>query len=61
MNGRGETSAYTLQKENYARWNSDRAMSGKNQAEQEALQMDAIADAADAMSDGAIVDGMIHG
>jgi len=47
--------------ENYARWNSDRAMSGKNQAEQEALQMDAIADAADAMSDGAIVDGMIHG
>lgn len=47
--------------ENYVRWMPDSAKIASNQNEMECRQIEAIANAADAMSDGAMVDGMIHG
>jgi hypothetical protein len=37
------------------------ATAARGQQEMDCRQMDAIADAANAMSEGAMVDGMIHG
>jgi hypothetical protein len=48
-------------KENYIRWMPESATTARGQQEMDCRQMDAIADAANAMSEGAMVDGMIHG
>ncbi|CAM0137347.1 unnamed protein product [Umbelopsis sp. WA50703] len=47
--------------ENYFRWMPESAKAAPNQNEMELRHIDAIANAADAMSEGAMVDGMIHG
>ncbi|CAO3693827.1 unnamed protein product [Umbelopsis ramanniana] len=47
--------------ENYVRWMPEQARAASNQNEMDCKYIEAIADAADAMSEGAMVDGMIHG
>ncbi|KAI9284892.1 replication factor RFC1 C terminal domain-containing protein [Umbelopsis sp. AD052] len=47
--------------ENYVRWMPEQAKAASNQNEMDCKYIEAIADAAEAMSEGAMVDGMIHG